>query len=105
MQLGCALVLMLGLAGSVSANTLADMRQDLAGLLLDTKRLQLEMAITQGPNFINDVALLDRTASIENELQRLTRQTEELAYRISAMARDATKRISNLEVRVCALEP
>ena len=105
MQLGCALVLMLGLAGEVSANTLADMRQDLAGLLLDTKRLQLEMVITQGPNFINDVALLDRTASIENELQRLTRQTEELAYRISAMARDATKRISNLEVRVCALEP
>ncbi len=89
MQLGRALILTLGLASPVSADRLADMRQDLAGLLLDTKRLRLEMVTTRGAGFINDGSLLDRTAAIENELQRLTGQTEELAYRISAIVRDA----------------
>ena len=105
MHLGRAFFLVIGLAGPVSADSLADMRQNLAGLLLETQRLQLEMVTTEVAGFIKDGALLDRTASIENELQRLTGQTEELAYRISEIVRDATQRIANLEVRVCALEP
>ena len=105
MHLSRAFVLMIGLAGPVSADNLADMRQNLASLLLETQNLQLEMVTTKDAEFINDGELLDRTASIENELQRLTGQTEELAYRISAIVRDATQRIANLEVRVCALEP
>ena len=105
MHLGRAFVLVIGLAGPVSADSLADMRQNLAGLLLEIQRLQTEMETTEVARFIKDRALLDRTASIENELQRLTGQTEELAYRISAIVRDATQRIANLEVRVCALEP
>ena len=105
MKLGRALILTLGLVSPVSAESLADMRQDLAGLLLDTKRLRLEMVTTLGAGFTNDGSLLDRTAAIENELQRLTGQSEELAYRISAIVRDTTQRIATLEVRVCALEP
>ena len=105
MQLGRALILTLGLASPVSADRLADMRQDLAGLLLDTKRLRLEMVTTRGAGFINDGSLFDRTAAIENELQRLTGETEELAYRISAIVRDANRRIASLETRVCTLEP
>jgi TolA-binding protein len=105
MQLGRALILTLGLASPVSADRLADMRQDLAALLLDTKRLRLEMVTTRGAGFINDGSLLDRTAAIENELQRLTGETEELAYRISTIVRDANRRIASLETRVCTLEP
>ena len=105
MHLSRAFVLMIGLPGPVSADNLADMRQNLASLLLETQNLQLEMVTTKDAEFINDGELLDRTASIENELQRLTGQTEELAHRISAIVRDATQRIANLEVRVCALEP
>ena len=105
MRLSRAFVLMTALAGPVSADSLADMRQSLAALLLETQSLQLEMVTTSETGFINGGALLDRTASIEKELQRLTGQTEELAYRISAIVRDATQRIANLEVRICALEP
>ena len=105
MHLSRAFVLMIGLAGPVSADNLADMRQNLASLLLETQNLQLEMVTTKDAGFINDGSLLDRTAAIENELQRLTGQTEELAYRISAIVRDATQRIASLETRVCALEP
>ena len=105
MYLGRAFVFVIGLAGPVSADSLADIRQNLAGLLIETQRLQLEMVPTQVTKFIKGGALLDRTASIENELRRLTGQTEELAYRISEIVRDATQRIANLEVQVCALEP
>ncbi|MBT8000359.1 MAG: tol-pal system protein, partial [Planktomarina temperata] len=83
MHLGRALILIAGLSGPASADSLADMRQDLAGLLYETKRLRLELTAAQKGGFTNDGALLDRTAAIENELQRLTGQTEELAYRIS----------------------
>ena len=105
MYLGRAFVFVIGLAGPVSADSLADIRQNLAGLLIETQRLQLEMVPTQVTKFIKGGALLDRTASIENELRRLTGQTEELAYRISEIVRDATQRIANLEVQICALEP
>ena len=46
MHLGRAFVLVIGLTGPVSADSLADMRQNLAGLLLETQRLQLEMVRT-----------------------------------------------------------
>ncbi|MDB2323876.1 hypothetical protein N9V38_04225 [Planktomarina temperata] len=39
MHLGRALILIAGLSGPASADSLADMRQDLAGLLYETKRL------------------------------------------------------------------
>ena len=81
------------------------MRQDLAGLLLDTRRLQLDIVTTQGGGSINEGSLLDKAVVIENELRRLTGQTEDLTYRISAVVRDANQRIASLEARVCALEP
>ena len=104
MLLGRALILSCVLASSVSADNLADMRQDLAGLLLETKRLQLDIITTQGGGSINESSLLDKAVVIENELRRLTGQTEDLTYRISAVVRDANQRIASLEARVCALE-
>lgn len=105
MLLGRALILSCGLASSVSADSLADMRQDLAGLLVDTRRLQLDIVTIQGGGSINDSSLLDKVVVIENELRRLTGQTEDLTYQISAVVRDANQRIASLEARVCALEP
>ena len=75
MTLGRVLILIAGLSGPASADSLADMRQDLADLLYETKRLRLELTATQVGDVPNDGALLDRTAAIENELQRLTGQT------------------------------
>ena len=43
MHLGRSLILIAGLSGPASADRLADMRQDLAGLLYETKRLSLEL--------------------------------------------------------------
>ena len=47
MTLGRVLILIVGLSGPASADSLADMRQDLADLLYETKRLRLELTATQ----------------------------------------------------------
>ena len=46
MTLGRALILIAGLSGPASADSLADMRQDLAGLWYESKRLRLELTST-----------------------------------------------------------
>ena len=99
-----ALLLTIGLYVPVSADTLADVRQDLASLLVETKRLQLELNTTQGAGFLNDKSILDRTSAIENDLRRLTNKTELFSFQISAFVVDATRRIGDLEKRLCALE-
>ena len=99
-----ALLLTIGLCVPVSADTLADVRQDLASLLVETKRLQLELDTTQGAGFLNDTSILDRTSAIENDLRRLTNKTERFSFQISAFVIDATRRIGDLEKRLCALE-
>jgi len=62
MTLGRVLILIVGLSGPASADSLADMRQDLADLLYATTRLRLELTATQVGDVPNDGALLDRTA-------------------------------------------
>ena len=105
MKLRFLVVLAAGLGGQASADSLADIRQDLANLLLVTDRLQLEMLTTPGIDFSNEGSLLERTSVIEGELQRLTGESEESANRISIVVQDAYRRINTLEARVCALEP
>ena len=79
MKLRFLVVLAAGLGGQASADSLADIRQDLANLLLVTDRLQLEMLTTPGIDFSNEGSLLERTSVIEGELQRLTGASEESA--------------------------
>lgn len=105
MKLRLLVVLAAALAGPASADSLADIRQDLANLLLVTDRLQLEMLTTPGIDFSNEGSLLERTSVIESELQRLTGASEESTNRISIVVQDAYRRINTLEARVCALEP
>ena len=46
-------ILVVGFLSPVSADSIADIRQDLANLLLETDRLQLEMLTTPGIDFSN----------------------------------------------------
>jgi|TARA_B110000093_G_C12958231_1_gene405906 TolA-binding protein len=105
MKFSLFMILAFGYVGPVLADNLADIRQDLANLLLEADRLQLEMLTTPGIDFSNEGSLLDRTSAIESELQRLTGATEESANRISIVVQDVYRRIKTLETSVCALEP
>ncbi|MGB0798695.1 MAG: tol-pal system protein [Planktomarina sp.] len=94
-----------GVSGAAAADTLADMRQDLASLLVEIHHLDRELSATQAAGFVHAGSLLDRTNVIELELQRLTAKAEELTFRVTTIVRDATARVADLEACICALEP
>lgn len=95
-------------AGAVPAQdqqTLADIRQELTVLHVEIQRLKREMSTTGTPTpNLAGSSVLDRVAAIETELQRLTRQTEQLDYRINSIVQDGTNRIGDLEFRLVELE-
>ena len=86
------------------ADTLADVRQDLAILLIEMRSLQRELSTTSGASQPNRITLLERIAAIETELRRLTDLTEHLEFRIENIVRDGTARIETIERQICALE-
>lgn len=85
--------------------TLADIRQQLSALYIDVQNLRSELsasgALTSGAG---TGSTLDRLNAIEAELQRLTSKSEELEFRINQITADGTRRITDLEFRLCELE-
>ena len=86
------------------ADTLADIRQDLAVLTTELQRLQAEMGTSGDTGVTISGSVLDRITSIESELQRVTAKTEELGFRIEQVVKDGTNRLGDLEFRLCELE-
>ncbi|MEM9248598.1 MAG: tol-pal system protein YbgF [Pseudomonadota bacterium] len=107
--LGAALAMGLGGTPGVAvadAQTLADIRQDLAVLYVEIQRLNRELSTTGASAApAAGASVLERVDGIEGALQRLTARTEELEYRIQSVVRDGTNRIGDLEFRLCELEP
>ncbi|EEX08193.1 tetratricopeptide TPR_2 repeat protein [Ruegeria lacuscaerulensis ITI-1157] len=86
--------------------TLADIRQELTVLHVEIQRLKREFSTTGAPApNLSGSSVLERVDAIEAELQRLTRQTEQLNQRIQNIVADGTNRIGDLEFRLCELEP
>ena len=88
-----------------SAETLADIRQELNLLYVDVQRLRRELSTTgsAGSN-MSGTSVLDRIGVIETELQRLTEKTEQLEHRVNRVVTDGTNRIGDLEFRLVELE-
>ncbi len=88
------------------AQTLADIRQELATVYVSMQELKRELSTTQGAA-AGQVAgsVLDRVNAIETQLQALTSRTEEMQNRIDRIVLDGTNRIGDLEFRVCEIEP
>lgn len=85
--------------------TLADIRQELTVLHVEIQRLKRELSTTGAPSAdLGGDTVLDRVGAIENELQRLTLQTEELGHRIDRIVADGTNRVGDLEFRLVELE-
>ena len=98
-----------GLAGSVfaqdSAQTLADVRQELSVLSVELQRLRAELNTTGAPAINVAGGTLDRVNAIEAAMTRLTSKTEELEFRINSVATDGANRVGDLSFRLCELEP
>ncbi len=94
-----------GVAKAQDQQTLADIRQELTVLHVEIQRLKREFSTTgtPAPN-LSGSSVLERVDAIEAELQRLTRQTEQLNQRIESIVADGTNRIGDLEFRLVELE-
>ncbi|WP_170604882.1 tol-pal system protein YbgF [Ruegeria arenilitoris] len=100
-----AVVAVAGVAQAQDQQTLADIRQELTVLHVELQRLKREFSTTgsPSPNLSGD-SVLERVDAIEAELQRLTRQTEQLNQRVQSIVTDGTNRIGDLEFRLVELE-
>lgn len=88
-----------------SAETLADIRQELSVLYVEIQKLKRELSTTGSTGSVSaGESLIDRVGAIEGELQRLTAKTEELEFRIDRVVRDGSNRVGDLEFRLCELE-
>ncbi|KUJ80432.1 tol-pal system protein [Ruegeria marisrubri] len=100
-----AVVATTGLARAQDQQTLADIRQELTVLHVEIQRLKRELSTTGAPSpNLASSSVLERVDAIETELQRLTRQTEQLHQRIERIVADGTNRIGDLEFRLVELE-
>ena len=100
-----SLVLAHALSAQTRAETLADIRQEMTVLYVEVQKLKRELSTTGGASSVSTSgSVLDRMASIESELQRLTAKTEDLELRINRVVADGTNRIGDLEFRLVELE-
>ena len=102
-----AIVAFLSAGGAVAQDqqTLADIRQELTVLHVEVQRLKRELSTTGAPAAnVAGSTVLERVDAIEAELQRLTRQTEQLNARIDRIVADGSNRVGDLEFRLCELE-
>ncbi len=101
-----AVVAAAGVAEAQDQQTLADIRQELTVLHVEIQRLKREFSTTGSPSpNLSGSSILERVDAIEAELQRLTRQTEQLNQRVQNVVTDGTNRIGDMEFRLCELEP
>lgn len=102
--LGAAL--MLALASPASAETLADIRAELAALAgaLQGLRAELVASGAKGIQAAGGASALERMDAMEAELSRLTSATEAAQNRIEAVVKDGTNRVGDLEFRLCEME-
>lgn len=86
--------------------TLADMRAELAtvqqGLL--SLRTELVASGAQGFQAAGGDSAIDRMNDMENQLARLTDRIEQTQNRINRIVEDGTRRIGDLEFRLCEMD-
>ena len=93
-------------AHAQDAQTLADIRAQLAQLSGDLQglRAQLVSGGAQGIQQAGGASALERMNAMEGQLSQLTSRTEELENRINRVVTDGTNRLGDLEFRLCELE-
>lgn len=98
-------VIWAGVAAAQDAETLADIRQELTVLHVEMQKLKRELSTTgSAGGALGGGSVLDRVDAMENELRRLTAQTENLQFRVERVVEDGTRRVGDLEFRLVELE-
>lgn len=86
--------------------SLSDLRAELGVLRNDLQSLRTELVST-GPQSYQQAggdSALDRMNVMEHRIERLTNQTEKLENRVRRIVEDGTRRINDIEFRLCEME-
>ncbi|MFV0299659.1 MAG: tol-pal system protein [Paracoccus sp. (in: a-proteobacteria)] len=108
-----ALALALSCAGTAvpaaaqDTATLADLRGQLHQLTDELQALRAELVASGAEGFqaAGGDSAIDRMNAMEAQLTRLTGQTEQLQNRIQRVVRDGSRRIGDIEFRLCEMDP
>lgn len=101
-----ALVAALGLPALAQDPTLADLRAELSALRGQVQALRTELVASGAAGYqaAGGVAAIDRMNAMEQRLARLTDRTEQLGNRIDRVVADASRRVADLEFRLCEMD-
>ncbi|AUH66305.1 tol-pal system protein [Paracoccus zhejiangensis] len=88
------------------AATLADLRTQLGQLTDELQALRGELVASGAAGFqaAGGDSAIDRMNAMEAQLSRLTGQTEKLQHEIQRVVRDGTRRIGDIEFRLCEMD-
>lgn len=86
--------------------SLADMRAELSGLRseLQSLRTELNAAGAAGFEAAGGDSAIDRMNAMEERLNQLTDKTEQMQNRIRRVVEDGTRRIGDIEFRLCEMD-
>lgn len=95
-----------GVSAQASAETLADIRQEMTVLFVEIQKLRRELSTTGGAGGVAvGGSVLQRVDALEMQVQQLTAKAEQLEFRVNSVVSDGTNRLGDLEFRLCELEP
>lgn len=93
-------------ASPADAATLADLRGQLQQLTGELQGLRAELVASGAAGFqaAGGDSAIDRMNAMEAQLSKLTGQTEQLQHEIQRVVRDGTRRIGDIEFRLCEMD-
>ncbi|MBU3030057.1 tetratricopeptide repeat protein [Paracoccus marinaquae] len=97
---------MLALPVAAQEPTLADLRAQLSVLRGDLQSLRTELVASGAVGFqaAGGELAIDRMNAMESQLMQLTDRIEQLQNRINRIVEDGTRRIGDLEFRLCEMD-
>lgn len=104
--LGLAALLALPAAAQQDGATLAEMRAELAAVQQGLQSLRAELVASgaQGFQAAGGDSAIDRMNAMETQIARLTDRIEQSQNRINRIVEDGTRRIGDLEFRLCEMD-
>ncbi|MFN4173005.1 MAG: tol-pal system protein YbgF [Pseudorhodobacter sp.] len=103
--LGCLLLWPMSAIAQDRAQTLADIRQEMAILNIAVNELRRELLTTGAPGMmLQGGDFLNRVDTIEAAMSQLTAKAEQLEFRINQIVTDGTNRLGDIDFRLTELE-
>lgn len=101
------LALTLALPAAAQGPTLADMRAELSGVRAELQSLRGELVASGAAGFqaAGGDAAIDRMNAMEQRLAQLTDRIEQLQNRVNRVVASSTRRMDDLEFRLCETDP